>query len=778
MRNLSIHKPLFICLALLFLWACDSVDQGGTPTYKNASASIDDRVDDLLNRMTPQEKLAQVICIWQQKTSFLNADGSFSKIKADSVLKYGLGQIGRPSEERNAREMAQFTNEIQQYFIEETRLGIPVIFHEECLHGHAAPDGTHYPQPIGMAATWDRKLIKDIFTATAKEARLRGASQALTPVVDVAREPRWGRVEETYGEDPYLVSEMGLAAVQGFQGNGPGIDKEHLISTLKHFAAHGQPESGNNIAPVNISERVIRETFFYPFKKSVQQGGVMSIMASYNEIDGVPSHASDWLLNTVLRDEWGFDGVVVSDYYAIKELFSRHHVAEDMSTAATMALKAGVDIELPDPEAFPSLAQSLAEESLDIAYLDQAVRRILKHKFLAGLFDDPYVDPDLADKVVGSEAHRELALKAAHKTITLLQNRDKVAPISPKKVKTIAVIGPNANKELLGGYSNKPKQFVTVLQGIKERAGTNVNVLYAEGCRITEAGSWYEDPVELSDPKEDRQRIREAVAIARQADVVVLAIGGNELTSREGWSESHLGDRTDLQMVGVQNELIDALAKTGKPIIAFLFNGKPLAINNLVEKVPTVFECWYLGQETGYAVADVLFGTVNPGGKLPITFPRSVGHIPAYYNYKPTARRGYLFDKVSPLFAFGYGLSYTTFNVSEPELSESTISKEGSTQVSVILTNTGDVKGEEVVQLYIRDKVSSVTRPVKELKQFARIGLEPGESQQITFILTPEMLSFYDINMEYVVEPGEFQIMVGSSSRNEDLKSITLTVVK
>lgn len=776
MTSRSFLKSICLCLPLFLFWRCGQTNQTDTPLYKDAKANIDERVDDLLARMTLREKTAQVLCLWQEKTVFLNEDGSFSPEKADSVFQYGLGQIGRPSEKRNAREMAEFTNEIQKYFLEKTRLGIPVIFHEECLHGHAAPDGTHYPQPIGMASTWDRELIQKIFTATAKEARLRGASQALTPVVDVARDPRWGRVEETYGEDPYLVSEMGLAAVRGFQGEGPGIDKEHVISTLKHFAAHGQPESGNNIAPVNISERTLRETFFYPFKKAVEQGGVMSIMASYNEIDGVPSHASDWLLNKVLREDWGFEGVVVSDYYAIKELFSRHHVAEDMTSAASLALKSGVDIELPDPEAFPDLEESITNGSLDIAYLDKAVRRILKHKFLAGLFDNPYVDPDLAEQVTGSDEHRALALKAAQKTITLLQNEGNLAPIDRSKVKTIAVIGPNANTELLGGYSDQPKQFVSVLQGIKERAGDNINILYAEGCKITEPGSWYEDPIEKSDPKEDRKKIREAVAVARKADVVVLAIGGNELTSREGWSETHLGDRTDLQMVGLQNELIDALAKTGKPIIAFLFNGKPLAINNVIEKVPTIFESWYLGQETGYAVADVLFGEVNPGGKLPISFPRSVGHIPAYYNYKPTARRGYLFDDVSPLFAFGYGLSYTTFDISAPTLSAGNMGIGESTEVSVTLTNTGDRAGDEVVQVYIRDKVSSVTRPVKELKEFRRVTLQPGESKEVSFNITPEMLSFYDINMNFVVEPGDFDIMVGSSSRDQDLKNTTLTV--
>ncbi len=767
---------LLLCSAALVTWCCESGNQSGVPLYKNAQASVEKRTEDLLSRMTLKEKVAQVLCLWNQKSSFLDEEGHFSSTKADSVFQYGLGQIGRPSEKRNAREMAEFTNEIQKYFLEKTRLGIPVIFHEECLHGHAAPDGTHYPQPIGLASTWDRELVQQIFTATAKEARLRGASQALTPVVDVARDPRWGRVEETYGEDPYLVAEMGLAAVKGFQGKGPDIDKEHVIATLKHFAAHGQPESGNNIAPVNISERTLRETFFFPFKKSVEQGGVMSIMASYNEIDGVPSHANDWLLNKVLRQEWGFDGVVVSDYFAIGELLSRHHIVKDMSAAGSLALKSGVDIELPDPLAFLSLEESILNGSLDIAYLDQAVKRILRHKFQAGLFDDPYVDPELADKVVGSDEHRALALKAAQKTITLLQNRENTAPLDRSSLKTIAVIGPNADRQLLGGYSDQPKQFVTVLQGIKERAGKSINVLYAEGCKITEAGSWYEDPVEKSDPEEDLKRIKEAVAIARKADVVVLAIGGNELTSREGWSESHLGDRTDLQMVGLQDELVDALAKTGKPIIAFLFNGKPLAINNVREKVPVIFESWYLGQETGYAVADVLFGDINPGGKLPISFPRSVGHIPAYYNYKPTARRGYLFDEVSPLFSFGYGLSYTTFDISDPELKDKRIGRQDTTQLSVRVTNTGERAGDEVVQVYLRDKVSSVTRPVKELKEFKRVTLNPGETKQVSFLITPEMLSFYDINFAYTVEPGDFEIMVGSSSRDQDLKTVTLTV--
>jgi beta-glucosidase len=756
------------------------------PAYRNPRLSPKRRTLDLISRMTLKEKAAQMLCIWQQRSAkIFDEQGNFDLQKAKIHFKerLGLGQVGRPSDAgggKNAGEMADLTNAIQQFFMEHSRLGIPVIFHEECLHGHMAVDGTSFSQPIGLGATFDPDLVRELFEMTALEARARGTHQALTPVVDVAREPRWGRVEETYGEDPYLVACMGIAAVQGFQGDASFKDKKHVIATLKHFAAHGQPESGTNCAPVNISERLLREVFLSTFKQAIQKGGAISVMASYNEIDGVPSHANKWLLRDVLRKEWGFKGFIVSDYFAIRELHERpelfgNHLAEDGKQAAALAVKAGVNIELPDPDCYVHIVELVRKGILKESLIDELIEPMLQWKFKLGLFDDPYVDPVEAAAIVGCDAHRKLAHQAACKTITLLRNENTIVPLKQNKVKTLAVIGPNADRELLGGYSGKPQYFTTVLEGIRRRAGA-IRVLYHEGCKITVGGSWQQDEVTPSNPEADRRSITEAVKVAKQADVVVLAIGGNEQTSREAWALNHLGDRPTLDMAGLQDELVDAIAATGKPIIAFLFNGRPLSIRNLSEKAQAIFECWYLGQETGDAVAEVLFGDVNPGGKLPITIPRSAGHLPSYYNYKPAARRGYLFDDVSPLYAFGFGLSYTNFQFGAPSLAKSVIHAKESTVVRVAVTNTGTVAGDEVVQMYIRDRVSSVTRPVKELKGFKRITLSPGQMETVTLDITPEHLSFYNIDMKYGVEPGEFEIMTGNSSRDQDLQKILLRV--
>jgi beta-glucosidase len=757
------------------------------PPYKNGNLPSAQRVKDLLSKMTLEEKAAQMVCIWREKADKLvDGDGNFDHQKAKAAFSNGrgLGQVGRPSDAgkgKNARGMAELTNAIQKFFVEESRLGIPVIFHEECLHGHAAVDGTSFPQPIALGATFNPELVESLFSMTALEARLRGAHQALTPVVDVAREPRWGRVEETYGEDPYLVSRLGIAAVRGFQGDAKLRDKKHLIATLKHFVGHGQPESGMNCAPANVSMRVLRETFLYPFKKVLQDAGAISIMASYNEVDGVPSHANKWLLRDVLRKEWAFQGFVVGDYFAIWELGYRpethgHFVAKDKQESCALAVRAGVNIELPDPDCYVYLVELVQKGVLKESQLDELVAPMLFWKFEMGLFDDPYVDPEEAERVVGCSAHRELALTAAHEAITLLKNENRVAPLKLGDIKSIAVIGPNANCSLLGGYSGIPKQNVTVLEGIREKVGDRAKVLYSEGCKITIGGSWNQDTVVPSDPEEDRKAIIEAVEVAKKADVIILAIGGNEQTSREAWSLQHMGDRTSLDLIGRQEELVKAMVATGKPVIVFLFNGRPLSINYISETVPVIYECWYLGQETGRAVADVLFGDYNPGGKLPITIPRSAGHLPAFYNYKPSARRGYLFDDVSPLYAFGYGLSYTSFAIQPSRLTKKKIKPDGSTRVLVDVTNTGEREGTEVLQLYIRDLVSSVTRPVKELKGFRKVRLQPGESTTVTFDITPDLLSFYDVAMKYVVEPGDFEIMVGNSSRDADLQKVVLQV--
>jgi beta-glucosidase len=761
--------------------------KASAPAYKNSALPPAKRVKDLLSRMTLEEKAAQMLCVWQSKAQTLvDANGNFDLQKAQKAFRkgHGLGQVGRPSDAgggRDARSMAELTNAIQKFFIENSRLGIPVVFHEECLHGHAAPGGTSFPQPIGLASTFNPELVESLFTMTAAEARSRGTHQALTPVVDVARDPRWGRVEETYGEDPYLVSRMGIAAVRGFQGDATFKDKRRVMATLKHFVGHGQPESGMNCAPANVSLRLLRETFLYTFKEALDKGGAVSVMASYNEVDGVPSHANKWLMRDVLRKEFGFKGFVVSDYYAIWELGYRpdthgHFVAKDKKESCALAVEAGINIELPDPDCYLHLVELVNKGRLKESQLDELVAPMLLWKFNMGLFDDPYVDPEEADQIVGCEAHTELALAAARETITLLKNENNIAPLNPDAIKSIAVIGPNAHRSLLGGYSGVPKRNVTVLEGIQQKAGKRVKVLYSEGCKITIGGSWNQDEVVPSDPAEDRKQIAEAVKVAKKADVIVLAIGGNEQTSREAWGLNHMGDRTSLDLIGRQEELVKAMLALGKPVIAFLFNGRPLSINSLAQNVPVIYECWYLGQETGRAVADVLFGDHNPGGKLPISVPRSAGHLPVFYNYKPSARRGYLFDDVTALYPFGFGLSYTTFSVGNVKLSKQRIRRDGSTRVSADVTNTGSRTGTEVVQMYIRDLVSSVTRPVKELKGFSKVSLEPGETRTVEFDITPDSLAFWDVNMKYVVEPGDFEVMTGTSSRDADLQKVVLRV--
>jgi beta-glucosidase len=755
------------------------------PDYKNPNLPVDRRVADLLSRMTLEEKVAQMLCVWGQKKTLLSDErGHLDLGRIRTHFKDGVGQIGRLSDTdggKNAQEMAELANKLQEFFVEQTRLGIPVIFHEECLHGLAAPEATSYPQPIGLASSFNPGLIEQIYTAIAEETRSRGAHQALTPVVDVARDPRWGRVEETFGEDPYLVSRMGIAAVRGLQGDGTFKDKKRVIATLKHFAAHGQPESGSNCGPGNFSERVLRDVFLFPFREVLEKANPGSVMASYNEIDGVPSHANGWLLRDVLRTEWGFKGFVVSDYYGITELKGKedsvsHSVAEDNAEAALRAFTAGVNIELPDPDCYPLLPSLVESGIISESLIDELVAPLLDYKFRLGLFEDPFVPVDGASHEQRIQSGRALALRAAQETIVLLKNDGGVLPLRSEKYPSIAVIGPNADRRLLGGYSGLPRYYTTVLQGIQERVGDDATVLYSEGCKITVGGAWSEDVVTLPDPEEDRQSIARAVSTARQADVVVLVLGDNEQTSREAWSYRHLGDRTSLDLFGAQNALVQAVAATGKPMVLVLFNGRPNSLNVVNGQVAAILECWYLGQETGRAVANVLFGDFNPAGKLPISIPRSAGHLPCFYNHKPSARRGYLFDDITPLYPFGFGLSYTTFELSSPRLEASSIRIGESTKVLVDVKNTGPRIGEEVVQLYIRDVVSSVTRPVKELKGFAKIALKPGESKTVVLPIGPEHLSFTNIDKVYGVEPGDFEVMIGTSSRDEDLSRTILHV--
>ena len=753
--------------------------------YRNPSLSIEERLSDLLARMTLAEKIAQ-LSIFHMKSNVLVNEKVELDESTRAQLADGVGGLGRPGQHLSARETALATNALQKYLREHTRLGIPAFFVDEALHGLMAHGSTSFPQAIGLASTWEPELVQSVFSAAAHEMRVRGENWALTPVLDLAREPRWGRTEETYGEDPYLGACIGVAAIKGLQGvslaePGNAIDKQHVLATAKHFAAHGQPEGGRNSAPANIAEGELRENYLEAFQAAVTEAGVGSVMASYNEINGIPVHANAWLLEQVLRGEWGFGGLLVSDGNGISQLQTLHHVAASRAEAARKALKVGIDFELDSCYSGSLLAQ-VQSGTIPEAWVDQAAQRVLKAKFLLGLFDDPFTDPAEAERVTNCAEHRQLAYLAAAKSLVLLKN-DGLLPLDMDKVKTLAVIGPNAAGLHLGGYSADPGHGLSILEGIRQKVGEHVKVLYAEGCKITQQDfggqgwlGWHENESEQPDAAVDERLIDEAVAVARQAEVVLLVIGENETVCREAWDENHLGDRDSLDLPGRQEELARRLVETGVPLAALLINGRPLSVNTVAEQANALFEGWYLGQEGAAAFADALFGDVNPGGRLPISFPRSVGQLPAYYNHKPSARRSYLWAEKTPLFPFGHGLSYTSFEYRDLQVSPAQIKPDGQAMVRVEVINTGRRPGDEVVQLYIHDILTEcVTRPVKELKAFRRISLQPGETRVVEFSVGPEQLSFYNEAMQRVVEPGIFELMLGASS--VDVHTVQLKVI-
>jgi beta-glucosidase len=759
--------------------------------YKDAALPVEKRVDDLLGRMTLEEKIAQMQCTWQAKTEIQDAKGEFSASKAQKAWPHGLGMIGRPSDRqlgqaagagdtgatanRNALETATYTNAVQKWAVEQTRLGIPLFMHEEALHGYVARDATSFPQAIGIASSFDTDLTTKIFSVAAREMRARGANLALAPVVDVAREPRWGRIEETYGEDPYVCGEIGKAAIIGFAGTDPKLAKDKVLVTLKHMTGHGQPESGTNIGPAEVSERTLREEFFPPFEKAIKETNVGCVMPSYNEIGGVPSHANNWLLHKVLRDEWGFKGITVSDYFGINELITRHKLAATPKEAALRAIKAGVDVETPDGLAYKTLGELVKEKRVSEAEIDVVVRRILTLKFQAGLFEQPYVDAKAADGLTAAPDAVALARLAATRTPVLLKNDKGVLPLDGKKVGKLLLIGTHAKDTPIGGYSDHPRHIVSIYDGLQAEAkAQGFSLAYSEGVRITESRVWGADEIKFTPPEVNAKLIAAAVEAAKSADTIVMVLGDNEQTSREAWADNHLGDRESLDLLGQQNDLARAIFALGKPTVVFLLNGRPLSINLLAEKADAIIEGWYMGQETGYAAADLLFGRANPGGKLPVSIARSVGQLPIFYNHKPSARRGYIDGSTKPLYPFGFGLSYTTFAISEPRLTKANIGVSDSTKVEVDVTNTGKRAGDEVVQIYIRDDVSSVTRPVLELKAFKRVTLQPGEKRTLSFDIKPSDLWFYNTEMQRVVEPGSFTIHAGPDSAN--LKSVKLMV--
>jgi beta-glucosidase len=752
--------------------------------YRDANASVEARVDDLISRMTLDEKLAQLGSIF---ASPLIEDGKFSHEEARKYLEKGIGQISAAARSSGLTpdNLAKFANEVQKYLRDNTRLGIPAIVHEECLNGFRAKGATIFPQNIGLASTWDTKLVGQITDVIRQQMRTAGLHQGLAPVADIARDPRWGRIEETFGEDPYLVAEMTVAYVKGLQGDD--INRG-VVATLKHFAGYGLPEGGMNCAPAQIPPRLFREVYLRPFEKAVKEGGVLSVMNAYHEIDGIPCGASVELLTYILRGEWGFEGIVVSDYYAIGQLQSTHKVCEDNAEAAELALTAGIDIELPKSECYAGpLKKQVEKGKVPVSFIDRAVTRLLRLKFKLGLFENPYVKPEETMKVIDTPEQRQLAFDAACKSIVLLKNETGLLPLD-KDIKTLAVIGPNADSQrnLMGDYTypsaenfgaiiggpggsagkdegdEKPNadrvetpEVISILNGIKEKAAADTKILYAKGCEVTGASE---------------EGIAEAVEAARAADVAVVVVGdrsglGIDCTCGE------MRDSSQLRLPGVQEKLVKALCETGTPVVLVLVSGRPYTLGELTTKIPAIVAAWLPGEEGGHAVADVLFGDYNPGGKLPVSFPERVGQVPVYYSHKPSGGKAFIWGNYAdgstkPLFEFGHGLSYTTFEFSDLEIKPDKIPLQGKTTILLKVENTGDQAGDEVVQLYINDVVASVTRPVKELKGFERVYLQPGEQRTVEFRLPMESLAFYDKNMEYNVEPGIFKVMVGRSSED------------
>ncbi|PQJ72675.1 beta-xylosidase [Polaribacter butkevichii] len=653
------------------------------------------------------------------------------------------------------------------------RLGIPFMKFGEGLHGLWMDGVTVYPQAIAAGSTWDPELVKKMASQTALEARAKNVTHIYSPNLDViSGDGRYGRVEESYGEDPYLVSRMGVAFIQGMQGMGDErFDKNHVLTTAKHFIGYPENRRGINGGFSDMSERRLREIYLPPFEAAVKEAKVGCIMPGHQDFNGVPCHMNEWLLKDVLRDELGFDGFLVSDNNDVGRLQTMHFIPETRQEAAILGLKAGVDMDLVlgkplELYTYHStvLKDTLTKNSSLVKYIDESTSRILTAKYKLGLFESN-IKGYKKDAVVSKKEHQEFAYEMAKKAIILLKNDNNLLPLDMSKIKSLAVIGPNAHENrpekgtysLLGGYSGLPPYYVSVLDGLKSKVGENVKINYAKGCDL------------LNNSKAD---FSNAVAAAKNSDAVVLVVGGSRRTGGEG------ADRADLNLYGVQNELVEAIHKTGKPVIVVLINGRPLSINYIAENMPSVLETWYLGMRSGDAIADALFGDVNPGGKLTVSFPRSVGQLPVTYLERPDfigSGKG-LFRDVdkTPLFPFGYGLSYTKFKLGTPKLENTTIAIDGTTSVSVEVTNTGEREGDEVVQMYVRDDYASVGRYLKMLKGFKRITLKPGETKTVSFNLGFNELNVLNQQMKKVVEPGTFTISVGTSSMEKDLQTASL----
>jgi beta-glucosidase len=750
---------------------------GRLPDHRDPSLPIDDRVERLLDQMTLEEKIAQLGSAWVFQ---LIEDGRLSGSKAHELLGKGLGHVTRISGASNlgAEEAARLANEIQRFLLDETRLGIPAIVHEEICSGLMARDSIVYPQAIGVAAAWEPGLVRQMAEAIGRQMRAMGAHHGLSPVLDVARDPRWGRSEETFGEDPFLVSQMGAAFVEGLQGADLTTG---VVATAKHFVGYSASEGGLNWAPPHLPQRELREVYLYPFE-AVVHAGASSVMNAYSELDGIPCGADRDLLTGLLREDWGFDGTIVSDYFSVRQLESYHHVAVDATDAARTALEAGIDVELPSTDCYGEpLLDGLGTGQVDPDLVDTAVRRVLKSKFELGLFETPFVEPSRVADAVGTREERALARLIAEKSIVLLAN-DGVLPLVPGDG-TIAVVGPNADdaRNLYGDYTypahvesllemrhdnifsvpfsgelsldGAMRTVPTVLDALRDRFGERV--AHARGCEVNSSS---------------RDGLEEAVALAREAETVVLVMGDKAgLTTDSTTGEGR--DRLSLDLPGAQEDLVRAVIETGTPVVLVLVGGRPMGSEWIHEHSAAVIQAWLPGEEGAGAITDVLAGVVNPGGKLPMSHPRSAGQIPVYYAHKVSGGRSqwkgdYVDGGAGPLYPFGHGLSFTTFEISDLSVSPDEVSWNAEVEVRASIANTGGVGGDEVLQVYVRDPVATVTRPVLELKAFTRVHVPAGATRQVVFRIPIGQLGFYDAKLNYVVEPGALEFHVGNSSRH------------
>ena len=773
------RKKLLSGVLLLSGMLCTGQVMAQQWLYKQAAVPIEYRVKDLLGRMTIEEKVGQLCCPlgWEMYTKTGKNEVTVSELYKKKMAEAPVGSFwavlrADPWTQKTLETglgpelSAKALNALQKYAVEETRLGIPVLFAEECPHGHMAIGTTVFPTALSAASTWNEGLMLKMGEAIALEARLQGANIGYGPVLDIAREPRWSRMEETFGEDPVLTTIMGVAMMKGMQGKVQN-DGKHLYATLKHFAAYGVPESGHNGSRANCGMRQLLSEYLPPFRKAVEEGAG-TLMTSYNAIDGVPCTANKELLTDVLRNQWGFKGFVYSDLISIEGIVGMR-AAKDNKEAAVKALKAGLDMDLGGNAFGKNLKKAYEEGLITMADLDRAVGNVLRLKFQMGLFENPYVSPELAKKLVHSKEHKELARQVAREGVVLLKNEG-VLPLS-KHIGHLAVIGPNADEmyNQLGDYTAPQvrEEVATVLDGIRAAVSESTRVTYVKGCAVRDTTA---------------TDIPAAVAAAQKADAVVLVEGGSsardfktkyistgaatvsedaktlpDMDCGEGF------DRSSLRLLGDQEKLISAVASTGKPLVVVYIQGRTMNMNLAAEKAQALLTAWYPGEQGGMGIADILFGDYSPAGRLPVSVPRSEGQLPVFYSQG--TQRDYVESKGTPLYAFGYGLSYTRFTYSGLELQKGT-EMETLQTVACTVTNTGNRDGEEVVQLYIGDKVASVSQPPLLLKAFQRIFLKKGESRQVIFHLKKDDLAIYDSEMNYVVEPGEFKVMVGAASND------------